>query len=198
MVDSHSNKEFDEKAADRVNEAAPKDSAGLLGAGSDDPLTIKQAADELSKQKQVKQAAELYRKAMQLYAESGKILSAIAVKARELKIIKRAPNKARDIYNALRTIAANNIPSYEFFTKMSYDELLSILQALEVEVFPPDSIVKQPGDTEADLYFVVSGTLQETVSPGGAENPDNQVTLIENAFTGIFIPLKRTKPALAC
>ena len=193
MVDSHSNKEFDEKAADRVNEAAPKDSAGLLGAGSDDPLTIKHAADELSKQKQVKQAAELYRKAMQLYAESGKILSAIAVKARELKIIKRAPNKARDIYNALRTIAANNIPSYEFFTKMSYDELLSILQVLEVEVFPPDGIVKQPGDVETDLYFVVSGTLQETVSPGGAENPDNQVTLIENAFTGDIYPFEEDK-----
>ena len=85
MVDSHRNKEFDEKAADRFNEAALEDIAGLLGAASADPLLVKQAADKLSGQKQVKQAAELYRKAMQLYAESGKILSAIAAKARELK-----------------------------------------------------------------------------------------------------------------
>ena len=139
MVDSHTHKQLDGKAA-----------------------------EELSGQNQVKQAAELYRTAMQQYAESGKILSAIAAKARELKIIKRAPNKARDIYNALRTIAANNIPSYEFFTKMSYDELLGILQALEVEVFPAGSIVKQAGDPETDLYFVVSGTLQETAVPAGA------------------------------
>ena len=88
-------------------------------------------------------------------------------------------------------------PAMSFITKMSYDELLSILQALEVEVFPPGSIVKQPGDADAELYFVVSGTLQETVSPGGAENPDNQVTLIEMPLPGIFIPLKTTKPILA-
>jgi len=164
MVDSHTHKQLDEKAA-----------------------------DELSGQNQVKQAAELYRTAMQQYAESGKILSAIAAKVRELKIIKRAPNKARDIYDALRTIAANNIPSYEFFTKMSYDELLGILQALEVEVFPPGSIVKQAGDPETDLYFVVSGTLQETADPASDTSPENQVTLIENAFTGDIYPLEEDK-----
>ena len=129
MVDSNTHKQLDEKAADLVNGA---ESARLTGERSEDPLLMKKAADELRGQNQIKQAAELYRTAMQRYAESGKILSAIAAKALELKVIKRATNKARDIYNALRTIAADNIPSYEFFTKMSYDELLSILQALEV------------------------------------------------------------------
>ena len=190
MVDSNTHKQLDEKAADLVNGA---ESARLTGERSEDPLLMKKAADELKGQNQIKQAAELYRTAMHRYAESGKILSAIAAKALELKVIKRTTNKARDIYNALRTIASNNIPSYEFFTKMSYDELLSILQAIEVEVFPPNSIVKQPGDAEAELYFVVSGTLQETDVQGRAESPENQITLIENAFTGDIYPFEEEK-----
>ena len=190
MVDSNTHKQLDEKAADLVNGA---EAARPSGERSEDPLLMKKAADELTGQNQVKQAAELYRTAMQRYAESGKILSAIAAKALELKVIKRATNKARDIYDALRTIASDNIPSYEFFTKMSYDELLSILQAIEVEVFPPNSIVKQPGDAEAELYFVVSGTLQETVVQSGAESPENQITLIENAFTGDIYPFEEEK-----
>ena len=189
-MDSNTHKQLDEKAADLNNGA---EAASPSGESSEDPLLMKKAADELTGQKQIKQAAEHYRTAMQRYAESGKILSAIAAKALELKVIKRATNKARDIYDALRTIASDNIPSYEFFTKMSYDELLSILQAIEVEVFPPNSIVKQPGDAEAELYFVVSGTLQETVVQGGAENSENQITLIENAFTGDIYPFEEDK-----
>ena len=189
-MDSNTHKQLNEKAADLENGA---EAARPSEKHFEDPLLMKKAADELRGQKQAKQAAELYRTAMQRYAESGKILSAIAAKALELKVIKRATNKARDIYNALRTIASDNIPSYEFFTKMSYDELLSILQAIEVEVFPPNSIVKQPGDAEAELYFVVSGTLQETVVQGGAESPENQITLIENAFTGDIYPFEEEK-----
>ena len=40
---------------------------------------------------------------------------------------------------------------------------------------------------------MVSGTLQETVGPEGAENSDNQVTLIENAFTGDIYPFEDAK-----
>jgi len=192
-VDSHTNKELDAKAADRVSESSPEGAAGIAAECSEDPRLIKKAAEELRGQKQLKQAAELYRKAMKQYAESGKILSAIAAKALELKIIRQAPHKARDIYSALRSIAPNNIPSYEFFTKMSYDELLSILQALEVEVFPANTIVKTAGEPEADLYFVVSGMLQETVSSESIENPDSQITLIENAFTGDIYPFEEEK-----
>jgi CRP-like cAMP-binding protein len=190
MMDNNINNKLDASAADLVSKA---DAAGLSGERSEDPRLIKKAADELRGNNQLKQAAELYRKAMQRYAESGKILSAIAAKVLELKITKHAPNKARNIYNALRSIAPDNIPSYEFFTRMSYDELLSILQALEVEVFPPDSIVKQPGEAETDLYFVVSGSLQETAGPEGIETPDNQITLIDNAFTGDIYPFEEEK-----
>ena len=51
---------------------------------------------------------------------------------------------------------------------MSYDELLSILQALEVEVFPPDSIVKQPGEAENRLVFCGIRHLAGDGWPGGS------------------------------
>jgi CRP-like cAMP-binding protein len=190
MVDSQEIKQIDEQAAKKSNNA---DADSLTTADSNDPMRMRKAAAELAGQKQIKQAADLYRKVMQGYAASGKILSAIATKALELKISRRASTNARDIYDALRSIAANNIPSYEFFTKMSYDELLSILQTFEVEVFPPNSIVKKPGEPETDLYFVISGTLQETIVQEGQENPENRVTLIENAFTGDIYPFEEDK-----
>ena len=189
-MDSQEIKQIDEQAAKKSNNA---DADSLTTDDSNDPMRMRKAAAELAGQKQIKQAADLYRKVMQGYAASGKILSAIATKALELKISRRASTNARDIYDALRSIAANNIPSYEFFTKMSYDELLSILQAFEVEVFPPNSIVKKPGEPETDLYFVISGTLQETIVQEGQENPENRVTLIENAFTGDIYPFEEDK-----
>ena len=190
---TQSNKECEKAADNKFIEDSFESVAYQLKGNSEDPLLMKKAADKLREQKKLKQAAELYRKAMKQYAESGKILSAIAAKALELKIIRQAPNKARDIYSALRSIAPNNIPTYEFFSKMSYDELLSILQAIEVEVFPANTIVKTAGEAEADLYFVVSGMLQETAGPESIENPDNPITLIENAFTGDIYPFEEEK-----
>jgi CRP-like cAMP-binding protein len=190
MADSNTHKQLDEKAAGLDNGA---EAVRFSEEHSEDPLLMIKTADELIEQKQLKQAADLYRRAMQQYAAAGKMLSAIAAKALELKVTRRATNIARDIYDLLHTISSNNIPSYEFFTKMSYDELLSILQSIEVEVIPPGSIVKQPGDPEADLYFIASGTMQEIPAQGAAEVTESSVTLIENSFIGDIYPFEEEK-----
>jgi CRP-like cAMP-binding protein len=69
--------------------------------------------------------------------------------------------ECRDLYTAIREVRSET-PLNDFFCHMAYPELLAVVTHLEPLHLPPGTVVKNPGDVEEFLYFIVSGTVTET------------------------------------
>ncbi|MEJ2657747.1 MAG: cyclic nucleotide-binding domain-containing protein [Desulfobacterales bacterium] len=75
---------------------------------------------------------------------------------------------------------------------MTYPEMIAFMSMLELRSFPSGNILKRFGDEENDLYFVVSGALEETIYHRRDRQEKVQKksirNLVENDFFGEIYP----------
>jgi CRP-like cAMP-binding protein len=133
----------------------------LLRRFPDHCFLLKAFADFLKGRESFAEAAQYYRKAAELFAREGLILHAVASKVMEWHVAGPSRRECRDLYRAFREVRSETALN-DFFCHMAYPELLAVVQHLEPLHLPPGTVVKNPGDTEEFLYFIVSGTLIET------------------------------------
>ena len=129
------------------------------------PALLKKYADLLFRQELLDLAAKSYGEAARLYIDSGQMLQAVVAQKQQWLI---KPPSNNDIHQFLSTLEKGKFtatPLKRLFDKLSPKEILAIISSfVRVRLFAGKTIQKA-GDRETDLYFVVSGTLKDSIFP---------------------------------
>ena len=135
----------------------------LLKKYPDEPGLIRVRADQLKKNGVLDGAAGLYSKASKLFLEEGKIPAAIALKMMQWRISSPAPVEVKKFILNLAQVGGDYTPVKSFFCQLNLQESIALFSPLEIIHLPPDHTVKKVGDLEDSLYFVISGTLKDSM-----------------------------------
>jgi CRP-like cAMP-binding protein len=129
------------------------------------PALLKKYADLLFRQELLDLAAKSYGEAAKLYIKSGQMLQAMVAKKQQW-LIKPPSNLEIHLFlSALEQGAFRESPFKMLFRKLSAKEMLSIISGfVRVRLFAGKTVQKA-GDRESDLFFVVSGTLKDSIYP---------------------------------
>ena len=168
----------------------------LLNKFPDHHFLVKAFADFLTGRESFAQAAQYYRKAAELFARGGVILYAVFSKVMEWHVAGSSRRECRDLYTAIREVRSET-PLNDFFCHMAYPELLAVVTHLEPLHLPTGTVVKNPGDVEEFLYFIVSGTVTEanrlTMGEGGEIRREFSANSAEMNYFGDVYPLDEQK-----
>jgi CRP-like cAMP-binding protein len=164
----------------------------------DDPSLHRFFSDMLVENNLPNGAATSYDKAADLFLRSGQPLQAIVSKILQWEIYAPSYREAQLFFSALREGISLDSPFKAFLKRLSNPEILAVMKNAVVVRFPAGHIEKKVGDTENDLYFVVSGQLKKT-----SYNPLKQkgmktyeklnFELSENDFFGDIYPFDQKK-----
>jgi CRP-like cAMP-binding protein len=169
----------------------------LLKALPNDPWLHRFFADLLKRDKSFYDAADAYGTAAGLFIKKDMTLQAIVSKTFEWRILKPSVREALAFYSSLRERRPKNTAVRNFFIKMTYPETMAFMDLLELRHFPAGNTLKRFGEEENDLYFVVSGALEETIyhriKKEGKLQKKSTKTLVENDFFGDIYPLDEEK-----
>ena len=158
---------------------------------------LKAYSDFLYKNKLFDLAAKSYGEASNLFIREGKILQAIVSKKLEWRIKPAGQKETRLFLNALKTGKSKGIAFKDFFRRLNYAEMLAFISSLVHARLPAGSIIKKKGDDEDNLYFIVSGTIKDSLYPSIDEKvqihrPPN-IDLNENEFFGDIYPFNKNR-----
>lgn len=169
----------------------------LLKAFPNDPWLHRFFADLLKREKSFYSAADAYRTAAELFIQADMTLQALVSKIFEWRILEPSHNEDQAFYSSLRESRSRNTGVQNFIIKMTHPEMMAFMSTLIIRNFPAGSMLKRFGDEENDLYFVVSGALEETIyhrlEKGGRVQKKSTKTLVENDFFGEIYPFEEEK-----
>ena len=134
----------------------------LLKMFPNEPFLIRMHGDLLNKNGLSSAAAGSYAEAAGLYLKKGKILSFIALKTLQWRI---NPPTQSDFDNFLLNLKqgnGQNTPIRAFFSRLNLQEFMAFYSQIEIIGFPSGHVIKSVGDLEDNLYFLISGTLQDS------------------------------------
>ena len=134
----------------------------LLKVFPDNPDLHRAFADLLQRRDAPEGASEAYRKAAELYIASGQMLQAVGAKLREWGIVRPNHHEAWLFFTVIRKNTPGPKPIQSFFTQLTFQELMAVLQNLEIVRLPAGRIIKKFGSVENYLFMVVHGEVSET------------------------------------
>ena len=174
-----------------------KDFENLLKAFPNDPWLHRFIADLLDRDKSFYAAADAYGTAAELFIEADMTMQAIVSKTLEWRILGLSYQEGQDFYSSLRETRSKITGVQRFFIKMTYPEMIAFMSMLVIRYFPEGSMMKKFGDEENNLYFVVSGTIEETIyhrlEKEGKVQKKLSRNLMENDFLGEIYPFEQEK-----
>jgi hypothetical protein len=152
-------------------------------------------ADFLAQQEEDKTAYDYYLSAGNLYIQDGKTFQAIVSKILAWRIVKPTHQEGRSFHTALQASPFRESPLQLFFAELPYPEFIAIMLKLVRVRIPAGEIVLNAGDTCDNLYFIVSGILQETLLSDSEAPPSSSSKvsqgLSDNDIFGDVFPLSR-------
>jgi PilZ domain/Cyclic nucleotide-binding domain len=131
----------------------------------EDALLHRKYADLLMAKSHLDDAVKAYDKAARLFIAHGMNLQAIVSKILQWSIQKPTHEQGMQFHRTLSNEGAQCTPLQRFWANMNYPESVTImLRLVRLRLSAGDKIVcvDDPAD---EVYFVVSGTLAETLSP---------------------------------
>ena len=162
-----------------------------------EPHLVRIYADLLLKHKMHEAAAKAYNRAAILFLNSGKMLPAIVAKISQWHIEMPSDQHVKSFLSELDSNNNHNreLPIGHFFSKLSIHELKALCSLFENIRLPDGQVVKEIGDTEDHLFFIVSGRLKDSIYL----TLQNQrkvfrkptLTLSENDFFGDIYPFNK-------
>ncbi len=158
---------------------------------------LKAYSDFLTRSNLFDLAAKSYGEASSLFVQEGKILQAIVSKKLEWRI-KPAEEKETQLFlDDLKKGQFKEIPLKDFFKRLGQEEMLAVISSFVRARLPAGTIIKKKGDDEDNLYFIVSGTLKDSLYPSIDEKvkvhrPPN-IYLNENEFFGDIYPFNEDR-----
>jgi CRP-like cAMP-binding protein len=158
---------------------------------------LKAYSDFLTKNNLFDLAAKSYCEASKLFIKEGKILQAIVSKKLEWRIKRAEEKEISQFLDSLKTGHFKEIPLKVFFNRLGHQEMLEIITSFVRARLPAGTVIKKKGDDEDNLYFVVSGTLKDSLYPSIDEKvkvhrPPN-LYLNENEFFGDIYPFNEDR-----
>ena len=164
-----------------------------------DPTLLRAYADLLAIQKTPQAAADSYGEAADLFIESGMVLQAIVAKTLAWKINPPSdPAQISHFFNANLKNDPHGKPINDFFSRLSYPAIMTIMYPLEKIRLRAGRMVKKVGDEEIYLYLIVSGSLRAaTFQPmqDGSQvvYKKSSFYFSENDFFGDIFPFEEKK-----
>jgi hypothetical protein len=137
----------------------------ILEIYTEDALLHRKFADLLLEKSQLDAAAEAYDRAARLFIDHGMNLQAIVAKILQWSINKPTHDQGLKFHGLLSQKGSQYTPLQRFWANMSYPELVSIMLRLVRIRLPAGDNILRVDDPGEDIFFVVSGTLAETLSP---------------------------------
>jgi hypothetical protein len=152
-------------------------------------------ADFLVQKKETDAAYQAYNKTADLFIQANKALQAIVAKIRAWSIVKPNHGQGRAFHAAIRKTAPGESPLQKFFAEMSYPEFIGIMLRMIRVRYPADQFVVKYGDPGNDIYFIVSGTIEErthvAANKRGASPGTSIKFLSDNDIFGEAFPLEQ-------
>ena len=163
----------------------------------DDAHLLKAYSDFLAKNNLLDLAAKSYGDAAKLFVKTGKILQAIVSKKLQWRIQPAEQEEVRQFLDLLKSESFKEIPLKVFFNRLTREEILAVINSFVRARLPAGKIVKKKGDHEDNLYFVVSGTLKDSLYPSLEEkvriHRPSDIYLTENQFFGEVYPFNEDR-----
>ena len=174
-----------------------KEFEGMLQIFPNDPALHRAYSDLLARKKSYAKAVQSYHRAAELFIAAGKMLAAILCKILQWRIKKPSHHEARKFYTALFSGSYHETRLKLFFDRLSYPELVALMNRMERVRMPEGSTIRKIGDAEKALYLIVSGNIKSTTyQPLEKNETDHQKTtnyLAENDFFGDIYPFGEEK-----
>jgi CRP-like cAMP-binding protein len=159
------------------------------------PDLVRIYADLLLKNKMFEAAAKAYNRATMLFLNAGKMLPAIVAKISQWHIEMPSDQHVKSFLSELNSNQNRELPIGHFFSKLSIQELKALCSLFENVRLPAGHVVKEIGDTEDHLFFIVSGRLQDciylTLQNQRKVFRKPTLTLSENDFFGDIYPFNK-------
>jgi len=160
-----------------------------------EPDLVRIYAGLLTKNKMPDAAAKAYNRAAKQYLKNGKILPAMVSKISQWHIEMPSDQNVQSFLSELNSNGNKTLPLGHFFSKLSIQELKALCSLFENIRLPSGQVVKEIGDPEDHLVFVVSGRLKDSIYL----TLQNQrkifrkptLTLAENDFFGDIYPFNK-------
>jgi len=128
-----------------------------------EPYLIRMYADSLSKAGISELPVEMYEKSASLYLKKDKIITAIATKFWQWQICMPTAMSVKNFFLDLKKHAKKNTLVNQFFVRLTLHEFMALFANFKVKQFEPGSVIKKVGGLEETLWFVVSGTLKDSI-----------------------------------
>ena len=160
-----------------------------------EPNLVRIYADLLLKYKMHEAAAKAYNRAALIFLNDGKMLPAIVAKISQWHIEMPSDQHVKSFLSELDNNHNRELPIGHFFSKLSIHELKALCSLFENIRLPAGHVLKEIGDPEDHLFFIVSGRLQDSIYL----TLQNQrkifrkptLTLSENDFFGDIYPFNK-------
>ena len=160
-----------------------------------EPDLVRIYADLLIRNKMLEAAARAYNRATILFLNASKLLPAIVAKISQWHIEMPSDQHVKTFLSELDSNQNRELPIGHFFSKLCIQELKALCSLFENIRLPAGYVVKEIGDTEDYLFFVVSGRLKDSIYL----TLQNQrkvfrkptLTLSENDFFGDIYPFNK-------
>ncbi len=128
-----------------------------------EPELVKIYADLLLKNKMHEAAAKSYNRAAILFLDGGKMLPAIVAKIAQWHIEMPSDQNVKTFLTELDGNHNKDLPIGHFFSKLTIQELKALCSLFENIRLPAGQVVREIGDTEYHLFFIVSGQLKDSI-----------------------------------
>lgn len=126
------------------------------------PHLLRLYADLLADNQHRQAAAVHYDRAATLFVEEGQFLSGVATKIRQWQTLRPQKEEIATFLSAFRNKTLNGNPTVNFWKNLTADELFIFYPIVENACYPSGSTLKQLGEVETELNFIVSGELKES------------------------------------
>lgn len=128
-----------------------------------DPELVRIYADLLLKNKMHDAAAKAYNRTAILFLDSDKMLPAIVAKISQWHIEMPSDQNVKAFLIELDSNNNKKLPIGHFLSKLTIHELKALCSLFENIRLPAKQVVKEIGDTEDHLFFIVSGRLKDSI-----------------------------------
>jgi CRP-like cAMP-binding protein len=128
----------------------------------EDPELLKLFADFLTGKGKGDSAAQHYRKASEMFLGSGRLLHAVVAKMLEWRIDRPSRETLLRFLSAVTVRPHDESPVNRFLQSLLPAELMALFSQFRCNRFPPGKIIRNIGEPETHLWFVLAGELEES------------------------------------
>lgn len=157
--------------------------------------------DFLSEREKKNDAFQNYTHAARIFLAGGKTFQAIVSKILAWSIFKPTHAEGRAFFSALQSSIKEESPLRYLFTNIAYQELIAIMLRLVRVQFDAGRTIIRTGQTCSDVFFVVSGSLEEKAAQpvNTKENKSEASTqeLFDNDIFGDIFPIHKKTTSLS-